>query len=80
MTDLEIDVEAHLFDCAQQVQRHLAADGLEGRRVPDLLIAAVAAVAEAISLTVLHYDADFDHIAAITRQPTRWIAERGSIG
>ena len=77
MTDLEIDVEAHLFDCAQQVQRHLAADGLEGRRVPDLLIAAVA---EATSLTVLHYDADFDHIAAITRQPTQWIVERGSMG
>ena len=38
-----------------------------------------AAVAEATSLTVLHYDADFDHIAAITGQPTEWIVDRGSI-
>lgn len=71
-----LDVEAHHFDRARQVQRKLAADGLKGRKVPDLLIAAVA---EAASLTVLHYDADFDHIAAVTGQPTRWIVERGSI-
>ena len=38
-----------------------------------------AAIAEATSLTVLHYDADFDHIAAVTGQPTQWIVERGSI-
>jgi predicted nucleic acid-binding protein len=71
-----IDVEAHHFDRARQVQRELAADGLKGRKVPDLLIAAVA---EATSLTVLHYDADFDHIAAATGQATQWIVERGSI-
>jgi len=71
-----IDVEAHHFDRAQQVQRQLAADGLKGRKVPDLL---VAAVAEATSLTVLHYDADFDHISAVTGQATEWIVERGSI-
>ncbi|MEE9414125.1 MAG: PIN domain nuclease [Acidimicrobiales bacterium] len=72
----QIDVEAHHFDRARQVQRLLAADGLKGRKVPDLLIAAVA---EARSLTVLHYDADFDHIATITGQPTQWVVERGTI-
>jgi predicted nucleic acid-binding protein len=71
-----IEVEPHHFARAQQVQRDLAADGLRGRKVPDLLIAAVA---EATSLTILHYDADFDHIAAVTGQPTQWIVERGSI-
>ncbi len=71
-----IEVEAHHFDRAQRVQRDLAGDGLRGPKVPDLL---VAAVAEAASLTVLHYDADFDHIAAVTGQPTQWIVERGSI-
>ena len=71
-----IDVEAHHFDRARQVQRRLVADGLRGRKVPDLLIAAVA---EATSLTVLHYDADFDHIATVTGQPTQWIVERGSV-
>jgi hypothetical protein len=28
---------------------------------------------------VLHYDADFDHIATVTGQPTQWIVERRSI-
>ena len=71
-----IEVEPHHFDRALQIQRRLVADGLRGRTVPDLLIAAVA---EASSLTVLHYDADFDHIATVTGQPTSWIVERGSI-
>jgi len=71
-----VDVEAHHFDRAGQVQRALAAGGLRGRKVPDLLIVAVA---ESASLTVLHYDADFDHIAAMTGQPTEWIVERGSV-
>jgi predicted nucleic acid-binding protein len=71
-----IDVEAHHFDRARQVQRRLADDGLRGRKVPDLLIAAVA---EATSLVVLHYDTDFDHIATVTGQPTQWIVERGSV-
>jgi predicted nucleic acid-binding protein len=41
---------------ALQVQRLLAARSHRGRKIPDLL---VAAVAEAHGLTVLHYDADF---------------------
>jgi predicted nucleic acid-binding protein len=71
-----VDVEARHFDRARQVQRLLADDGLRGRKIPDLLIAAVA---EAASLTVLHYDSDFDHIAAVTGQPTEWVVPRGSI-
>ncbi len=71
-----IDVEAHHFDRAGQVQHDLAANGLKGRKVPGLLIAAVAEVA---SLTVMHCDADFNHIAAMTRQPTQSVVERGSI-
>jgi hypothetical protein len=44
--------------------------------VPDLLIAAAA---EADSLTVLHYDADFDRIAAVTGQRSEWVVPAGSI-
>jgi predicted nucleic acid-binding protein len=43
---------------------------------PDLLIAAAA---ESAGATVLHYDEDFDRIAAITGQSTRWILPRGSL-
>ena len=45
-------------------------------RIPDLLIAAVAA---RHGVTVVHYDADYETIAAITGQQTRWGAPRGSL-
>jgi predicted nucleic acid-binding protein len=43
---------------------------------PDLLIAAVA---EREHVTVLHYDRDYDHIAAITGQPMQWVVACGTI-
>ncbi len=43
---------------------------------PDLLIAAAA---EAGGATVLHYDEDYERIAEITGQPTRWIVPQGSL-
>jgi hypothetical protein len=42
----------------------------------DLLIAAAA---EAGGIPVLHYDEDYDRIAAITGQEVRWLASRGSL-
>ena len=36
-------------------------------------------VEAARKVTVFHYDADFDHIASVTGQPTEWIVERGSV-
>lgn len=63
-------------------RRAIAVQGLLARwaqhRVPiaDLIIAAAA---EASHLTVLHYDADFDTIAAVTGQLTEWVAPRGSL-
>lgn len=45
-------------------------------KLPDLLIAAVA---ETEGLTVLHYDADFDRISAVTDQPVEWIVPAGTI-
>jgi predicted nucleic acid-binding protein len=47
-----------------------------GVSLPDLLIAACA---EQTELTVLHYDADYERIAAVTGQPTRWVVPRGSV-
>ena len=44
--------------------------------IPDLIIAAVA---EAARMTVLHYDADFDAIAAVTGQDVEWVVPRGSL-
>ncbi len=42
----------------------------------DLLIAAAA---ETAGVALLHYDPDYDLIAEITGQPTRWLAPRGSL-
>ena len=61
---------------AKQVQRMLAAKHQRGRKVPDLLIAAAA---ESHSLVVLHYDADFDRIAAVTGQSCEWVVPAGSV-
>jgi hypothetical protein len=36
-----------------------------------------AAVAEHHAAIVLHYDADFEHIAAVTGQEQRWVVPRG---
>jgi predicted nucleic acid-binding protein len=73
---MRLDVEAQQFDRALEVQRALAGAGHRGRKVPDLLIAAVA---ERHHLTVLHYDTDYDLIAAVTGQSVQWVVSAGSI-
>jgi predicted nucleic acid-binding protein len=71
-----VEVTPAVISRAKNVQRMLATGGLKGRRVPDLIIAAAAELAD---LTVLHYDHDFELIASVTRQPHEWIVPRGSI-
>jgi predicted nucleic acid-binding protein len=71
-----IETSADHVRRARQVQRLLASKHQRGRKVPDLLIAAAA---EANDLTVLHYDADFDRIAAITGQRVDWVVKAGSV-
>jgi len=62
---------------ARELQRDLVSRGQHRAvRVPDLVVAAIADIEE---LTILHYDADFDLIAAVTSQPTEWVVPRGSI-
>jgi predicted nucleic acid-binding protein len=64
-------------DRARHVQRELVRCGQHrGPGVSDLLIAATAEVYGAI---VVHYDRDFDLIAAITAQPVEWIVPPGSV-
>ena len=61
---------------ALQVQRLLAARSQRRRKVPDLL---VAAAAEALNLTVLHHDADFEHISKVTGQAHEWVVPAGTV-
>lgn len=61
---------------ARAVQRQLVERGQHRAvGVADLL---VAATAEESGLTALHYDRDFDLIAAITGQPCEWVVPAGT--
>ena len=71
-----IETTAEHMRRARQTQRLLAEQGLQGRKIPDLLIAAAA---EREQLTLLHYDSDFDFIATATGQKCEWIVPRGSV-
>jgi|SRR5215469_5252388 len=39
----------------------------------------IASVAERQGGTIVHYDGDYDLIAGITGQPTRWVVPRGTV-
>src|SRR5262245_29449238 len=62
---------------ALEVQEALSARGQ--LRALSLVDALLAAVAEARQLTIVHYDADFERVAAVTGQPHEWIVARGSV-
>ncbi len=66
-----------VFERAADVQESLTDRGAHRSAGPvDLL---VAATAEVHGLTLLHYDADFPVVAGVTGQPTRWLAEPGTV-
>jgi hypothetical protein len=68
-------IDTSVLDRAVQVAGGLARTGQHrGAKPADLVIAAAA---EAAGLSVLHYDDDYDRIAAVTNQPTEWIAPAG---
>ncbi len=65
------------FSRALDVMEGLARRGQHrSAGLPDLL---QAAVAERCGLVLLHYDADYELIAAITGQPVQWVVPRGSV-
>ncbi len=72
----QLDIDRTVTDRALAVQSLLAQRGQHRLPIPDLLIAAAAEVND---LVVLHYDADFDRIADVTGQETRWVAPKGSV-
>jgi predicted nucleic acid-binding protein len=71
-----VQLTEEVFDRAIEVQGQLAVGGRHRIPIPDLVIAAAA---EAAGLVVLHYDADFDHIAAVTGQPMEWVVPKGTV-
>jgi hypothetical protein len=73
----EAPITQAVMERALQVARLMAeAVSHRGAKPVDLVIAAAA---EAAGLAVLHYEEDYDRIAAVTGQPTEWIARAGRL-
>lgn len=72
-----LPINEHIAQRAREVQLRMALRGQHrAAGVVDLL---TAAVAEHHGAVVLHYDADFEYIAAVSGQRHLWIVERGSL-
>ncbi len=73
-----IDMPGGLWGDARQIQLSLADNG-DHRRVPpaDLLLAAAARRA---AVTLVHYDRDYERIAAVTDLDHRWFVADGTLG
>ncbi len=72
----EAPVTPEVMDRALDVMEAMAATGHRGAKPVDFVIAAAA---ELSGLAVLHYDADFVRISAITGQVAEWVAPPGSL-
>jgi hypothetical protein len=83
LAQLRVDLSAlpylHLSAAAEHqvgdTMAALAGRGQHRTPLPDLFLAATA---QAGSAVVLHYDGDYERIAAVTGQPHEWIIPRGS--
>ncbi len=74
----ELPLRPEIGDRARAVQAMLARRSQHrAAGVVDLLTAAIAEHHRAI---VLHYDSDFEHIAAVSGQQTKWVLPRGTAG
>lgn len=72
-----VEMPADLWRCARETQLFLAPSG-HHRRVPpaDLLLAAAA---EQAGVPLIHYDRDYDRIAAATDLQHQWFVADGSL-
>ena len=59
---------------ALQVHRQLAESGAGHQRSVRLVDLIVAAVGERHGYAIVHFDRDYERIAGLTGQPTRWVA------
>ena len=71
-----VELTEAMFQRAIDVQGLLALRGQHRVPLPDLM---VAAVAEQAGMVLLHYDRDFDRIAAVTGQAAEWVVPGGTV-
>ncbi|WP_378734782.1 PIN domain nuclease [Nocardia brasiliensis] len=64
-----------VWDRVNEIQIELIRAGRHrALSMPDLVIAATA---ERHECTILHYDGDYDIVAAVTGQPSQWVVQAG---
>ncbi len=73
-----LPISEAIAERAREVQLRMAARG--HHRAAGVIDLLTAAVAEHHGAVILHYDADFEHIAGATGQPHGWIVPQGSVG
>lgn len=74
---LHLPMSATVMNRARKVQVRM---GLRGHhRAAGVIDLMTAATAQEYGAVMLHYDADFEHIAATTGQAQLWVAPRGSL-
>ena len=71
-----LSTSANDWQRALQVHRLLAESGPGHQRSVRLVDLIVAAAAERLGHPIAHCDHDYDRIAGLTGQPTRWVAAR----
>jgi predicted nucleic acid-binding protein len=69
-------ITRNVMEKAIELQHELARRGHHRLTIPDLVISAAA---QAAGLVVLHYDADFERIAAAGGADNEWVVPKGSI-
>ena len=72
-------IDEEVYKRALAVQAALAGRGDGAHRGVKLPYYLIAAAAESAQLVMLHYDSDYETVAAITGQEHEWIAPRGSL-
>lgn len=74
-----IPIDGDVCARALEVQALLAVLGNGRHRSIGTVDYLIAAAAERAALPVLHYDADYERLAAVTGQAHEWITPRGSL-
>lgn len=69
-------ITPEVMAAAGELQHELARRGQHRVPIPDLIISAAAA---AVGLVVLHYDADFERLAAAGGARHEWVVPQGSV-
>lgn len=71
-----LSTAADAWQRALEVHRLLADTGAGHQRSVRLVDLIIAAVAEQHGYPIVHFDEDYDRVARLTGQPTRWVAPR----